>query len=25
VLETLPHAVDVIRGESRVAPETWHS
>src|SRR5690606_31990452 len=25
VLETLPHAVDVIRGEPQAAPETWHS
>jgi len=24
VLETLPHAVDVIRGEPRAAPESWH-
>ena len=24
VLETLPHAVDVIRGEPRAAPGSWH-
>ncbi len=25
IIETLPHAVDVIRGEAKSAPETWHS